>query len=371
MNTSSPACNDPCCTTRRGILGGMLALGGASLLGTRSVMAQTQVQAPQRQLQQAPKVPPHRIAHRIDTHHHFNTPRWVAAVATRERLNPRARDWTPAQSIDEMDRNGVATSMLSITNPGLWFGDNEATRALARDCNEHLAGYVRDHPGRFGSFAAMPLPDVDTTLREIAFALDELKFDGIGLFTSYGGSKWLGDPAFNPVYEELNRRKALVFVHPTAPDCCGNLIPDVPASLIEYGTDTSRAIASLLFTGTAARYPDIRFIFSHAGGTAPYLILRFQRLERNMKEREKRLPNGLMHELRKFHYDTALSTSPVPLGALLKLVPVTQVLFGTDFPSGGNMVDGVKGLAECGFSAPDLRAIERDNALRLVPRLGG
>ena len=129
MNTSTLSCIDPCCTTRRGILGGMLALGGASLLGARSVIAQPQAQAPQRQMQSSSKAKPHRI----DVHHHFNTPRWVAAVATRERLNPRARDWTPAQSIDEMDRNGVATSMLSITNPGLWFGDNEATRALARD----------------------------------------------------------------------------------------------------------------------------------------------------------------------------------------------------------------------------------------------
>lgn len=366
-NDTALSCISSCCVTRRGILGGMLALGGASLLGSRAAMAQARIQTPQRQLQPARKAP----AHRIDVHHHFNTPRWVAAVATRERLNPRARDWTAAQSIEEMDRNGVATSMLSITNPGLWFGDSEATQGLARDCNEHVAGFVRDHPGRFGSFAAMPMPDVDATLREIAFALDELRCDGVGLFTSYAGSKWLGDPAFNPVYEELNRRKALVFVHPTAPDCCGNLIPGVPASLIEYGTDTSRAIASLLFTGTAARYPDIRFIFSHAGGTAPYLILRFQRLERTMKEREKRLPQGLMHELRKFHYDTALSTSPVPLGGLLKLVPVTQVLFGTDFPSGGIMADGVKGLAECGLSAAELRAIERGNALRLLPRLKG
>ncbi len=347
----------------------MLALGGASLLGARSTMAQLpaqQAQAPQRQLQPARGTQPHRI----DVHHHFNTPRWVAAVATRERLNPRARDWTAAQSIDEMDRNGVAASMLSITNPGLFFGDGEATRALSRDCNEHLARLVGDQRGRFGGFAAMPLPDVDATLREIAYALDELKCEGIGLFTSYAG-KWLGDPAFNPVYEELDRRKALVFVHPTAPECCGNLIPDVPASLIEYGTDTSRAIASLLFTGTAARDPGIRFIFSHAGGTAPYLILRFERLERTMKEREHRLPRGMMHELRKFHYDTALATSPVTLGALLKLVPVSQVLFGTDFPSGGDMADGVKGLAECGFSATELRAIERENALRLVPRLGG
>ena len=135
----------------------MLALGGASLIGTRSALAQMpaqQAQAPQRQLQPARGAQPHRI----DVHHHFNTPRWVAAVATRERLNPRARDWTPAQSIDEMDRNGVAASMLSITNPGLFFGDGEATRALSRDCNEHLARLVRDHPGRFGGFAAMPLP---------------------------------------------------------------------------------------------------------------------------------------------------------------------------------------------------------------------
>jgi predicted TIM-barrel fold metal-dependent hydrolase len=353
MKAPKMSCVDTCCTKRRGILGGLLALGGASLLGARGVLAQS-------------KAP----AHRIDVHHHFNTPRWVAAVATRERLNPRARDWTAAQSIEEMDRNGVATSMLSITNPGLWFGNAEATRSLARDCNEHLAGHVRDHPARFGSFAAMPLPDVDATLREIAYAFDQLKCDGVGLFTSYG-DKWLGDPAFNPVYEELNRRKALVFVHPTAPDCCGNLVPDVPASLIEYGTDTSRAIASLLFTGTAARFPDIRFIFSHAGGTAPYLVVRFQRLEQNMKEREKRLPKGLMHELQKFHYDVALSTGPAPLGALLKLVPVGQVLFGTDFPSGGIMADGVKGLAEYGLSPGELRAIERDNALRLLPRLAG
>lgn len=345
------SCIDGCCASRRGFLGGMLAFGGTSLFGARGALAQ-----------------PRPAAHRIDVHHHFNTPRWLSAVATRERLNPRARDWTAAQSIDEMDRNGVATSMLSITNPGLWFGDSEATRSLTRDCNDRLAVLVRDHPGRFGSFAAMPLPDVDATLSEIAYAMDVLKCDGVGLFTSYA-DRWLGDPAFNPVYEELDRRKALVFVHPTAPNCCGNLVADVPASLIEYGTDTSRAIASLLFTGTAARYPGIRFIFSHAGGTAPYLILRFQRLERTMKEREKRLPKGLMHELQKFHYDTALATSPVTLGALLKVVPVTQVLFGTDFPSGGNMVDGVQGLAECGLGTAGLRSIERDNARRLLPRL--
>jgi 6-methylsalicylate decarboxylase len=290
----------------------------------------------------------------------------LKAVAHRERLNVRARDWAPAQSIDDMDKNGVRTAMLSITNPGLWFGDREATRRLARECNEYGAKLVRDHPGRFGLFAAIPMPDIEASLREITHAFDQLGCDGIGLFTNYG-DKWLGHADFAPVFEELNRRKALVFTHPSAADCCGNLIAEVPASLIEYGTDTTRAIASLLFTGTAARYPDIRVTFSHGGGTLPFLIERFLRLERTTPAVAKLLPRGLLFELRKFHYDLASVTHPIPLAALLKLVPVSQILFGTDFPSAGTIDTSLKALHAFGLDAADLRAIERDNAVRLLP----
>jgi predicted TIM-barrel fold metal-dependent hydrolase len=306
--------------------------------------------------------------HRIDIHHHFAPPPWLSEVTSKELLNARTREWIPAKSIEEMDSTGVATAVASITNPGLWFGDNSATRRLARECNDYAAKMMNDHPGRFGLFAAMPMPAIDATLREIEYAYDTLKCDGIGLFTSYG-DKWLGNAAFAPVFEELNRRKALVFTHPTAANCCGNLIAEVPPTMVEYGTDTTRAIASLLFTGTAARFPDIRFIFSHAGGTAPYLTERFVRAERNLKDRAQKFPKGVLYELKKFYYDVALTANPVPLAALLKLVPVSQVLFGTDFPSGGSIEAGVAGLTEYGLSAGDLRAIERENALRLLPRL--
>jgi 6-methylsalicylate decarboxylase len=252
--------------SRRKFLGGLVALGVNALVPSGAPEAQNLV---------AGRGTPHRI----DVHHHFAPPPRLTEVSTKELLNARTREWTPAKSIEEMDSTGVATAVASITNPGLWFGDNDATRRLARECNEYGAKMIRDHPGRFGLFAAMPMPAIDATLREIEYAFDTLKSDGIGLFTSYG-DKWLGNAAFAPVFEELNRRKALVFTHPTAANCCGKLIVEVPPPMVEYGTDTTRAIASLLFTGTAARFPDIRFIFSHAGGTAPYLTERFVRAER-------------------------------------------------------------------------------------------
>ena len=145
---------------------------------------------------------------------------------------------------------------------------------------------------------------------------------------------------------------------PTAANCCRNLVPDIPPAVIEYGTDTTRTIASLLFSGAAARFPDIRFIFSHAGGTMPFLTERFARLPLTNKDLESRVPKGVVYELRKFHYDTAQAAHPMALASLLKLVPVSQVLFGTDFPF-RTSADQVNGLIEYGFSAGDLRAIER------------
>ena len=177
---------------------------------------------------------------------------------------------------------------------------------------------MQDHPTRFGLFAAMPLPDVDATLKEIAYAYDTLKADGVGLMTSYGDT-WLGNPAYRPVMEELNRRKAVVHVHPTAANCCRNLdyAPGVAPGSMEYGTDTTRAIMGVTFSGDAARFPDIRFIWSHAGGTAPFLAGRIDGASRNAKDR---LPNGFMHELKKFYYDLAGAANAGAVASLLQLV---------------------------------------------------
>ena len=161
-----------------------------------------------------------------------------------------------------MDKSGVATSILSLASiPGVWFGlDAEGMRRMSRLCNEFAAKMVQDYPGRYGLFACLPMPDVDRSLAEIAYAFDTLKADGINLSTSFG-DKWPGDPAYKPVFEELNRRKAVVFFHPYAPNCCGSLISGVSPGLLEFPYDSGRAITSLLLSGSLARLRDIRWLF--------------------------------------------------------------------------------------------------------------
>ena len=302
----------------------------------------------------------------IDIHHHFAPPSWIAEVKGRPLLQPANTRWTSEQSIDDMDKGGVAAAMVSVTNPGLWFGDKEATRRVARACNDFGAKLVQDHPKRFGLFAAMPLPDVDATLAEIAYAYDQLKVDGVGLFTSYGDT-WLGNPAFRPVMEELHRRQAVVHVHPTAANCCRNLEYGVAPGTMEYGTDTTRAIIGVAFSGDAARFPGIRFIWSHAGGSAPFLAGRIDGGSRNAKER---MPNGFIAEAKKFYYDLAGAANKGAVVSLKELVPAAQILFGTDFPPGGTSQEVAQSIAGLGlFTGNELRAINRDNAVRLLPRL--
>ena len=221
----------------------------------------------------------------VDMHHHFGPPKWCSFLASRNLLLGVWNGWTPAKAVEELDRAGVATAMVSITYPGIWLGANvamiEETRAMARDCNDYGRKMVADYPGRFGLFAVLPLPDVEGSLREIEYAFDTLKADGVGVLTSYG-DKWLGDPAFAPVLEELNRRKAVVFTHANVPSCCTRggsgtqryLVPGVNNNVIEYGTDTTRAIMSLVVINVNEKYPNLKFTFSHAGGTMPFLIER-------------------------------------------------------------------------------------------------
>jgi 6-methylsalicylate decarboxylase len=301
---------------------------------------------------------------RVNVHHHFVPPVHSAAMAKHGIKPPQ---WTLQSTFADMDKAAVSTAVLSLVPPGVWFGDVEEGRSLARACNEYGAQLKKDNPGRFGLFAAIPLPDTEGSLREIEYALDVLKADGIGLYTSYG-EKYFGDPAFVPVFEELNRRRAAVYTHPLNPACCTYLADGLGPSSIEFATDTTRTIASLIFGkgGTAFRCPDIKFIWSHSGGTLPFLIGRF--IREQVVRKDPRMPNGPVPIVQKYFYEVAQGTEPGQLAALLKLVPVSQVMFGSDFPY-REAIEAVEGLDAYRFPAADRASIDRENALRLLPHL--
>jgi predicted TIM-barrel fold metal-dependent hydrolase len=309
-------------------------------------------------------------ATRIDVHHHILPPKYMAELA---RLDPAEKLqpwWKPELSIEDMDKNGVATAVVSLTQPAVWFDDIDTGRRLARESNDYAAGLVKDHPGRFRMFGALSLPDTEGSLNEIEYVFGALKADGICLMTSYG-ERYLGDAAFWPVYEELNRRRAVIYTHPLTPKCCKNPLPQyLRDSSIELGTDTTRTIASLLFSGTAAKFPNIRWIFSHAGGTMPFLYQRFVREAAAHKDSKSVLPNGLLYEIKKFYYDLAQSTVPGTVADLLSLVPVSQLLLGSDYPA-RSAAEVIAGINKYGFSADEVAAIEHGNARRLLPNLPG
>jgi 6-methylsalicylate decarboxylase len=346
------------CGSRRAFLRSALALSASSAFAAPALLTRGLAQG-------APPAP-----HRIDVHHHFFPPflleAWQKAALTNA---PLVRNWTVERTLEQMDQGGVATAVLSIpTGLNLRDLDDAAVRRVTRLCNDFAATAGRDHPGRFGLFALMPMPDIDGTLKEIEYALDVIKADGIGLNTSYG-DKWLGDPAFMPVLEELNRRKAIVYVHPLGPQCCSTLMSYVPPSFVEYPQDTNRTVMSLLFSGAFARTRDIRWIFSHAGAAVPLLAGRVNALAKaQTKNLAEVLPDGIDFELKRLRYETANAAYPPNLAALLKFVPLSQVLFGSDYPY-VSVVENVADLNRAGLSAAELAAIERDNAVALMPRL--
>jgi predicted TIM-barrel fold metal-dependent hydrolase len=340
------------CCGRREFLAGLAALGAGAVLGSRKSAAQTA----------APAKP-----FRIDVHHHFSSPGFIAEFTGRRTGQVPLMRLTAEKSLEDMDKGSVATAIVSISEPSVFFGNYDSARKLARETNEFGARMVAEYPGRFGLFGTVPLPDVDGALREIEYVLDTLKADGICMMTDYEG-KFLGDPAFTPVMEELNRRKTVVYTHPFRNACCRNLVPDVFEPTIELGTDTTRTIASLILSGTAARFPNIKWIFSHGGGTAPYLVQRFTFLANARKDLQPRFPEGPVHYLQQFYYDTANASTIHPLASLMKLVPSSQVVFGTDFPFITASATA-RELRETGlFSPDDLQAIDRGNAARLLPK---
>jgi 6-methylsalicylate decarboxylase len=298
---------------------------------------------------------------RIDTHVHLVPQEYQETLEARGLLNYPIGEWRLELTDAFLDAYAIDACVLSLAPLGVWFGDAGLARELARLANEQTAAVVATNPRRYAGLAVVPLPDIDAALEEIAYALDVLKLDGIGLLTSYAG-KLLGDPAFAPVMEELNRRKAIVYVHPTVAPCCAAVIPGTIPQMEEFPFDTTRTITSLMLNGTIAKNRDIRFIFSHGGGTIPFIAERLEHTTRG------RVPGGVEPTLRTLYYDTASAASGPAMAALMKLVPVSQILFGSDYPF-VDTADGVKGLAKIGLSKAQAHAIDRGNAERLLPRL--
>jgi 6-methylsalicylate decarboxylase len=297
----------------------------------------------------------------IDVHAHYQPPA-IRALNLPGPMNA----WNLQKQIEDMDVAGVTRAVLSITTPGVP-GMGEMARSVARESNEYAAKLATGNGRRFGFFACLPMDNMDAALSEVAYGLDVLKAQGVGLFTSYSGH-WLGDAQFDPLFAELERRKAIVFVHPTSAACCTRLIPEVPDTIIEYGTDTTRAIGSYVYRGGARRFPSVRMIWSHSAGTMPYLIERFDAADRSPAAKAQ-APDGFRASVGRFWYDIAQASNPVATRALRSVVPMERIVFGTDYPFRSSL-DHVKGLETGGvFNSQEIKAIYRGNVSRGLPDL--
>jgi 6-methylsalicylate decarboxylase len=299
---------------------------------------------------------------RIDVHHHH------APAALQAGGRGRNGPWTPERSLEQMEKFDIAVAMLSMTQMGdLLYDGTEKGRANVRLGNDYGAKLMAEHPKRFGLFSAVPLPDLDGSLKEIEYGLDQLKADGIGIYTNDNRGRWPGDAYFDPMWQELNRRKTIVYMHPLAPPCCTNLNDGVPTAMNEFDFDITRAATSLLAGGVLHRYAEIRFIIPHSGGTMPVLAGRIKDRYPNDPKHAEYIPNGVYAELQKFYFDIAHASFPMPLAALLKFAPTTHLLFGTDY-SPEPIESTVDPLPTSGLSPALMRAIERENAEKLFPR---
>lgn len=297
----------------------------------------------------------------VDVHAHFQPPA-IRALNLPGPMNA----WDLQKQIADMDAAEVSRAMLSVTTPGVP-ATGEVARRIARESNEYAAKLGTDYGRRFGSFACLPMDDADAALKELAYALDTLKAQGVGLFTSYAGH-WLGDAQFDPLFAELDRRKAIVYVHPTSAACCTRLIPEVADTLIEYGTDTTRAIASYVYRGAARRYPNVRMIWSHSAGTMPYLIERFDGADRGAAAKAQ-APDGFRESIARFWYDIAQASNAVATTALRSVVPVERIVFGTDYPFRSS-IEHVRSLESAKvFDHKELQGVYRGNVARSLPDL--
>ncbi len=324
--------------------------------------------------------------HRIDAHAHYLAPHYKEALQKAEMWligGIPVPDWTPELALEFMDAEGIAVQMLSVSDPGVEFVEEEGARALARACNNYAAEVAREHPDRFGAFAVLSMSDVDEALREAVRALDELSLDGVGLLSSYAG-RYPGDPVFEPLLSELDSRGAWVMVHPAsvAPEHKPEL--SVPGFIAEYPFDTTRAFISLLFNGVFETHPNIRWQFAHGGGTLPMLRARLSAASAAAREFGPFLglpegcalltPDSARDALAGSFYDTALVADPPALGAVAAVAGPGHLLFGSDWPFAARMYtadgDPQPALGEV-FSTDDLLAVEREGALAQFGHLAG
>lgn len=308
----------------------------------------------------------------IDVHAHFLPPVYREALAAagidRPDGMPRAPDWSADEHVAVMDRLGIDVAVLSVSSPGVHFGVGMSASdavALARQVNDVAAATTVAHPGRFGAFASLPLPSIDAALAEMERALDGLHLDGVNLLTHVDGV-YLGDGHLDPVLVELHRRSAVVFIHPTSPACWEATSLGYPRPMLEFPFDTTRAVTNLILSGALARYPDIRWIVPHAGGTLPFLAQRIAGLAALVG----REPADIVGQLARLHYDLAGSAHATSLAALLTVVARSQVLYGSDWPF--TPEPGVARGLEWINSAADAVAPHElaAAAARLFPQLG-
>lgn len=307
---------------------------------------------------------------RIDVHHHLVPPGFShLLVRPGQEQSPyfdEVTNWTPARAIERMDSDGIDTAVTSVVGAGGWPAGETAFPAFMRQCNEYAAQCMADYPSRFGMFAGVPLPYIDASLAEIAHSLDDLKADGVCIYTSYNGIR-IGNPQLDPVLEELNRRNALVFIHPVGSPLLEQLVPGLAVGYTELVFETSRTIASMLFNGAFARFPDIRFIFPHGGGALPLLTERWNLLGRTDERFAALIPHGVEAELARHCYDMATIATPRMYDALRAFVPADRILFGSDYPLLKIGSTG-EGLARITLTPEERHAINRGNAERLMPR---
>ena len=315
---------------------------------------------------------------KIDVHHHI-IPSFYLEALEKAGIQDAWRChgypfpiWTPESSLGVMDRNNIQVALFSISSPGVYFGDAKFACDLARICNEFCASQVASHSDRFGFFATVPTPLGNPAVEEAVYALDTLKADGVALLASSGGH-FLGHPELDPLMQELDRRNAVVYVHPNIHPSSQALDLSAPGFLTEFVFDTTRAVVNMVLSGVLERYPHIRWIVSHAGGVVPFIAWRLSLVDL-MPDLKEKVPQGVLTYLRSLYFDTALSSSRYALGPVIDLAGTSQIVFGSDYPyAPKHLVNRqIVNLEQLDlFDVPALEALSRGNALQLFPRFGG